>query len=88
MDRNDSNATPTATMPPRRRSTLDLQALKADDPDIAIANNMEMFERKFRMQQRELAEEVRRIVHHHGDLIVKAIADGPHEKIIDPVRSR
>lgn len=37
------------------------------------------------MQQRELTEEVRQILHHHGDLVVKAVTDGPHEKIVDPV---
>ena len=86
-ERGGTTPTPTVKLP-RRQGTSDLEALKADivdDPDIAIANNMETFERKFRMQQRELAEEVRQILHHHGDLVVNALAAGPHEKIVDPV---
>ncbi|KAI0762326.1 hypothetical protein C8Q74DRAFT_143012 [Fomes fomentarius] len=81
-----NTTTPTSKLY-HRQTTIDLQTLKADivdDPDIAIANNMETFERKFRMQQRELTEEVRQILHHHGDLVVKAVTDGPHEKIVDP----
>ena len=79
-------ATPTVKAP--RRSTMDFHALRADardDPDIAIANNMETFERKFRMQQRELADEMRRIIHHQGDLVINAVTAGPHDRIIDPV---
>ncbi|KAI1785559.1 hypothetical protein LXA43DRAFT_1115141, partial [Ganoderma leucocontextum] len=71
----------------RRESTIDFQALKAellDDPDIAIANNFESFERKFMMQQRELAAEMRRIIHHQGDLVISAVTAGPHDRIIDP----
>ena len=80
-------ATPTAKIP-RRESTTDLHALRADvldDPDIAIANNMETFERKFRMQQSELANEMRRIIYHQGDLVISAVTAGPHDRIIDPV---
>ncbi|PIL29997.1 hypothetical protein GSI_07908 [Ganoderma sinense ZZ0214-1] len=71
----------------RRESTVDFQALKAEllnDPDIAIANNLESFERKFMMQQTELAAEMRRIIHHQGDLIISAVTAGPHDRIIDP----
>ncbi|KAM5542294.1 hypothetical protein V8D89_004167 [Ganoderma adspersum] len=72
---------------PRRESTVDFQALKAEllnDPDIAIANNLESFERKFMMQQRDLAAEMRRIIHHQGDRIIGAVTAGPHDRIIDP----
>ncbi|KAI0757703.1 hypothetical protein C8Q80DRAFT_1091665 [Daedaleopsis nitida] len=82
---NPSSTTPTAKLS-RRQGTMDWQALKAeiaDDPDIAVANNMETFERKFLMQQRELANEVRQILRHHGDLVVNAVTAGPHEKIVD-----
>ena len=75
---------------PRRESTIDFQALKAEllnDPDIAVANNLESFERKFMMQQRDLAAEMRRIIHHQGDRIIGAVTAGPHDRIIDPVSS-
>ena len=81
-------AAPRTTKLRRRGSTIDLQALKAEllaDPDIAISNNLESFERKFIMQQGELAAEMRRIIHHQGDLIISAVTAGPHDRIIDPV---
>ena len=56
-----------------------------DSPELAIKKNLELFERKFKMQQRELAEEMRRMVHHEGDRVIEAITSGPHDRIIDPV---
>ncbi|RPD59323.1 hypothetical protein L226DRAFT_548402 [Lentinus tigrinus ALCF2SS1-7] len=79
-------ATPTVKSP-RRQTTLDYQAFRAhmlDDPDIAIANNMETFERKFKIQQVDLAEEIRGFIHHHGDLVIKAVTAGPHDRIVHP----
>ncbi|TBU55048.1 hypothetical protein BD310DRAFT_934540 [Dichomitus squalens] len=55
-----------------------------DSPELAIKKNLEVFERKFKMQQRELAEEMRRMVHHEGDRVIEAITSGPHDRIIDP----
>ena len=57
-----------------------------DSPELAIKKNLEAFERKFKMQQRELAEEMRRMVHHEGDRVIEAVTSGPHDRIIDPVR--
>ena len=56
-----------------------------DSPELAIKKNLELFERKFKMQQRELAEEMRRMVHHEGDRVIEAFTSGPHDRIIDPV---
>ena len=56
-----------------------------DSPELAIKKNLELFERKFKMQQRELAEEMQRMVHHEGDRVIEAITSGPHDRIIDPV---
>ena len=58
-----------------------------DSPELAIKKNLELFERKFKMQQRELAEEMRRMVHHEGDRVIEAVTSGPHDRIIDPVGS-
>ncbi|KAI0752480.1 hypothetical protein C8Q80DRAFT_1146274 [Daedaleopsis nitida] len=55
-----------------------------DTPELTIRKNLEVFERKFKMQQRELAEEMRRMVHHEGDRVIQAVTGGPHERIIDP----
>ncbi|RDX45005.1 hypothetical protein OH76DRAFT_1457767 [Lentinus brumalis] len=79
-------STPTVKSP-RRQSTFDFQAFRAnmlDDPNIAIANNFETFERKFKIQQVDLAEEIRGFIHHHGDLVVKAVTAGPHDRIVHP----
>ena len=56
----------------------------AEGPEVAIGKNFEAFDRKFRIQQRELAEEVRRVVHHEGDRIVEAVNAGAHHRILDP----
>ncbi|KAI0633741.1 hypothetical protein C8Q77DRAFT_1157905 [Trametes polyzona] len=53
-------------------------------PELAIKNNFEVFERKFKMQQRELSEEMRRVVHHEGDRVIEAVTSGAHDRIIDP----
>ena len=66
----------------------ELAALKQelfDNPEIAVKKNLEVFERKFLMQQRELAEGMSKMVHHEGDRIILAVTSGPHERIIDPV---
>ena len=55
----------------------------SDNPELAIGKNMEIFERKFKMQQLQLTEEVNRSICHEQDRIVQAIVSGPHERIID-----
>ena len=57
----------------------------AEGPEAAIRKNFEVFDRKFRIQQRELAEEVRRVVHHEGDRVIEAVNAGAHDRIMDPV---
>ncbi|TFK86599.1 hypothetical protein K466DRAFT_587082 [Polyporus arcularius HHB13444] len=55
-----------------------------DSPELAIRKNLDIFERKFKMQQRELTEEVKRVIHHEGDRVIEAVTSGPHERIVDP----
>ncbi|KAI0331154.1 hypothetical protein GY45DRAFT_1276344 [Cubamyces sp. BRFM 1775] len=65
----------------------DLESLRVElfeSPAVAIRNNLEVFERKLKMQQREFAEEMRGMVHHQGDRIIDAVTSGPHDRIIDP----
>ncbi len=67
----------------------DLDALKVElfeSPELAIKKNFDVFERKFKMQQRELSEEMRRVVHHEGDRVIEVVTSGSHDRIIDPVR--
>ncbi|KAI9068321.1 hypothetical protein FKP32DRAFT_1754486 [Trametes sanguinea] len=55
-----------------------------ENPDAAIRSNMEVFERKYAMQQMEFAEEMRRMVRHEGDRVINAFISGPHDRIYDP----
>jgi hypothetical protein len=66
----------------------DFEDLKDDlhiDPDVAMDKNMSVFSRKFEMQQRQLKEEMERVVRREGDRVIGAVTSGPHDKIIDPV---
>ncbi|CDO75523.1 hypothetical protein BN946_scf184871.g4 [Trametes cinnabarina] len=65
--------------------TVDILELElAETPEVAITKNLEVFERKFEMQQRELAAELHRAMHHEGDRVIEAVTSGPHDRIIDP----
>ncbi|KAI0759985.1 hypothetical protein BD413DRAFT_266792 [Trametes elegans] len=55
-----------------------------DDPAVAIKKNFVVFERKFRIQQREIVEEMTRVIVHEGDRVISTVLEGPHERIIDP----
>ncbi|KAM5533024.1 hypothetical protein V8D89_013292 [Ganoderma adspersum] len=55
-----------------------------DSPELAIRKNLEVFEHKFEMQQRVLAEEMRQVVHHEGDRVIEVVTSGPHDRIVDP----
>lgn len=54
-------------------------------PSADIKKNFEVFEKKFEIQTRELAEEMKKFVAHEGDRVISTVLDGPHERIIDPV---
>ena len=62
-----------------------LQEELAEAPAIAIRKNFNSFERKFEILQREITEEMRKIVVHEGDRVIKSVLAGPHERIVDPV---
>ena len=55
------------------------------DVQTAIRENMEQFQAKFIIQQRELEEQMRRTMHREGDRIIDAFISGPHDRILDPV---
>ncbi|KAH9858589.1 hypothetical protein C2E23DRAFT_717063, partial [Lenzites betulinus] len=69
------------------RSQADnIESLKAelfDSPESAVRKNFELFERKFAMQQRELADEMRGVVVHESDRVIDTVLSGPHDKIKD-----
>jgi len=75
----------------RRRSAkkFDLGEIQREiqsDPAEAIERNEESFNAKFRVQMRQIQEDVERAVRQQGDRIISAVTGGPHERIADPVR--
>ena len=63
-----------------------LQKELAEDPVVEVKRNLETFERKFEILQREGLKEMRDFVKHEGDRVINSVLTGPHERIIDPVR--
>ncbi|KAI0665675.1 hypothetical protein C8Q78DRAFT_1063523 [Trametes maxima] len=56
----------------------------ADEPAVTIKKNLVWFERKFMIQQREIVDEMTRVVVHQGDRVISSVLAGPHERIVDP----
>ena len=56
-----------------------------DSPEISIQKNSEVFERRFRILQRDIAADMNKIVEREGDRVIDTVLAGPHEKILDPV---
>lgn len=74
-------------LPPKAANFEDLQQELHADPEQEIEKNMSVFTRKFEIQQRQLIEELSRIIQREGDRVISAVTSGPHDKIIDPVSS-
>ncbi|KAJ7093996.1 hypothetical protein B0H15DRAFT_905027 [Mycena belliarum] len=75
----------TAAKPGARPFTLeDLKDDLQTDIDSAVEKNMTVFTRKFEIQQRQLIDELSRVVAREGDRVISAVTAGPHDKIIDP----
>ena len=72
---------------PCEQEVLMLQQELMQAPSTEIKKNLETFERKFEIQTRELAEEMKRFVVHEGDRVISSVLAGPHERILDPVCS-
>ena len=63
----------------------ELQKDLCEDVQTAIHRNMEQFQVKFIIQQRELEEGLQRTMHHRGDHIIDVVISGPQDKILDPI---
>ncbi|KAI0708170.1 hypothetical protein C8T65DRAFT_211541 [Cerioporus squamosus] len=50
----------------------------------ALERNFEVFERKFRLQEMKIVEELTRVAHKEGDRIISSVLDGPHNEIHNP----
>ena len=58
----------------------------SDSPEQAIQHNLDAFNRKFEMQQREFKQEMERIMHDEGTRVIVAVTEsGAHNRINDPV---
>ncbi|KAJ3543517.1 hypothetical protein NM688_g5844 [Phlebia brevispora] len=70
----------------RTSSTFSLQDLKSElreDWDTAVSNNMQVFAGKFALQQRQLQEELSRIIHEEQNRLIDEVNKGPHDLIKD-----
>ncbi|KAH7885442.1 hypothetical protein F5I97DRAFT_1830577 [Phlebopus sp. FC_14] len=56
----------------------------AEDIDKALVDNMELFDRKLRVQQKQLVEQLDHVVHREGDRIITAVISGSHDRLLDP----
>ena len=70
----------------REFDLMEIQREIQGDPTEAIEKNEESFLGKFRVQIRQIQEDVERAVRQQGDRIISAVTGGPHERIVDPVR--
>jgi hypothetical protein len=61
---------------------LELQREINGSPDKAIEKNADFFGRILEVQKQEVQDIVRR----EGDRTISAIREGPHDRIVDPVR--
>lgn len=72
--------------PPAEQDIVILRQELSQAPSADIKKNFEAFERKFEIQMRQLAEEMKIFIAHEGDRVISSVLAGPHERIIDPVR--
>ena len=69
------------------RSSYTIHDLKEDlheDWDTAIKNNLQTFEGKFALQQRQLQEELWKFIHEENNRVIDAVSRGPHDLIKHP----
>jgi hypothetical protein len=66
---------------------LTIDALRSElteNIDFVLTRNMELFQRKFEVQKRQITEELAKVVGREGDRIIAAVTTGPHDRILDP----
>lgn len=85
------NVIPCPESQPSRGRPFDFVELQQEinsDPDEAIRNNSELFDRIFTIQRRQIEEDFICAFQREGDRIVSAVKAGPHDGIVDPVRNK
>jgi hypothetical protein len=81
-----ADVTAPSTASKGNNKTLTLESLRqelSEDVDYVLKKNMEIFERKFEIQKRQI-EDLAKVVGHEGDRIIAAVTTGPHDRILDP----
>lgn len=51
----------------------------------AVERNFEVFQRKFRLQEMKIVEELSQVANREGDRIIETVLDGPHNEIRNSV---
>jgi hypothetical protein len=72
--------------PAKEFNLVEIQHEIRETPTEAIEKNEESFIRKFNTQIRQIQEDIEHTVRQEGDRIISAVAAGPHQRILDPVR--
>ncbi|EED80010.1 predicted protein [Postia placenta Mad-698-R] len=67
----------------RIRDSIEEVKRQLDDPVVVIERNLQSFERKFEMQQRQIMEEMEKVIHRESDRVIESVRSGPHDKIVD-----
>lgn len=89
LDSGGSKHATTAQSKPRSTYTLaDLHDELREDSDVAIRKNFETFQGKFALQQRQLQEELTKVIREENNRILDAVTAGPHDLIKHEVRLR
>ena len=65
----------------------DLRAEIFEDPDAAVEKNQTVYFRKFEAQKRQIIDELTLVVKRESDRVIQEIKAGPHERILDRVRT-
>lgn len=60
-----------------------LRAEFSENLDHVLEKNLEIFNRKFEIQKRQISEDLERIVARASDRIIAAVTEGPHDRILD-----
>ena len=65
----------------------DLRTEIFEDPDAAVEKNQTVYFRKFEAQKRQIIDELTFVVKRESDRVIQEIKAGPHERILDRVRT-
>ncbi|KAH7909808.1 hypothetical protein BJ138DRAFT_1010091 [Hygrophoropsis aurantiaca] len=88
--KDSQQSAPTITNKSSKMATADPKLLMVvrselqEDMEQAIADNMELFSRKLKVQEKQLIEQLNGVVHREGDRIISAVVSGPHDRLLDP----